>query len=83
MSFHQRILLDVPVAAELLSIGKTLMWSEIKAGRIQSVRIGNRVLVPRAAIERLVSEAALAPASAPKRRRGRPRKAAGSATSER
>lgn len=47
------LLLSVPQAAHLLGIGATLCWEMVYAGRIPSVRLGRRVLIPRAAVERM------------------------------
>ncbi len=48
------LLVAVPDAARLLGIGTTLAWDLVRAGGIPSVKLGRRVLVPRAALERLV-----------------------------
>ncbi len=47
------LLVAVPTAAHLLGIGATLAWDLVRAGDIPSVKLGRRVLVPRAALERL------------------------------
>ncbi len=47
------LLIAVPHAARLLSIGTTLAWDLVRAGDIPSVKLGRRVLVPRAALEHL------------------------------
>jgi excisionase family DNA binding protein len=43
----------VPEAAEILGVGRTLVWRQIKEGRIPSVRFGRRVLIPRQALYHL------------------------------
>ncbi len=50
---NQPILLSVRQAARLLGVGTTFAWDLVRRGQIPSVRLGRRVLVPRAAIERL------------------------------
>ncbi len=50
---HQPLLLSVPVAARLLGVGTTLCWEMVHTGELPSVRLGRRVLIPRAAVERL------------------------------
>lgn len=50
---RQALLLPVPEAARLLGIGTTLCWEMVHGGQLPSVRFGRRVLIPRAAIERL------------------------------
>ncbi len=47
------LLVAVPDAARLLGIGATLAWDLVRAGDIPSVKLGRRVLVPRAALEHL------------------------------
>jgi len=46
---------SVPEAARALGIGKTTAYEAVAAGEIPSIRIRGRVLVPRAALERLLS----------------------------
>lgn len=57
---QQPLLLSVPDAARLLGVGKTFCWEMVYGGQLPSVRLGRRVLVPRAAIERLAQGAASA-----------------------
>jgi len=49
----QPLLLSVGQAARLLGVGSTLCWEMVHSGRLPSVRLGRRVLIPRAAVERL------------------------------
>ncbi len=49
------LLLAVPDAARLLGIGTTFAWELVRAGDLPSVKLGRRVLVPRAALERLAT----------------------------
>jgi len=49
------LLLAVPDAARLLGIGPTFAWELVRAGDLPSVKLGRRVLVPRAALERLAA----------------------------
>lgn len=44
-------LVSVPEAAELLSIGKSAAWELIATGDLASVKIGQRRLVPVAAVD--------------------------------
>jgi excisionase family DNA binding protein len=48
---------SVPEAARLLRIGKTLAYEAAARGEIPSVKIGSRLLVPRAALERMLAAA--------------------------
>src|SRR5438046_2000995 len=47
------LLVAVPDAARLLGIGTIFAWELVRAGDLPSVKLGRRVLVPRAALERL------------------------------
>jgi excisionase family DNA binding protein len=47
------LLVSVPEAARLLGVGTTFGWAMVRNGEIPSVRLGRRVLVPRAALEQL------------------------------
>jgi excisionase family DNA binding protein len=47
-------LLDVEEAAAALGIGRTRAYVEMDAGRLESVRIGRRRLVPASAIARRI-----------------------------
>jgi excisionase family DNA binding protein len=43
-----------PEAAHILGIGRNVAYEGAKSGQIPTVRIGKRILVPRAAIDRLL-----------------------------
>ena len=45
----------VPEAAQLLGVSRMTAYSAVREGSIPSVRIGRRLLVPRAALERLLT----------------------------
>ncbi len=49
-----RLLHAVPEAAEQLGIGRSTLYELIGAGTIRTVKIGRRVLVARAELERYV-----------------------------
>jgi len=51
-------LLSVEEAARSLGIGRSAAYAELSAGRLASVKIGRRRLVPAAAIARYVAERA-------------------------
>ena len=48
-------LLSIEQAARALGIGRTALYSEIGAGRIRSVKVGRRRLVPSSAITEVAS----------------------------
>lgn len=50
-----RLTLTVEEAAGLLGISRAFAYEAVRRGEIPSIRIGRRVLVPRVALDRLVS----------------------------
>lgn len=49
-------LLSIPEAADALGIGRSALYGEIGAGRLRTVKVGRRRLVPSSAIaERIAS----------------------------
>jgi excisionase family DNA binding protein len=51
-----RALLSVEEAAEALAISRTLMYAHLKAGLVESVKVGRRRFVPAQAIASYVEE---------------------------
>lgn len=60
MHTDERVTLTVPEAAKILAIGRNQCYEAVKRGEVPSIRIGKRVLVSRAALERLIEGAAIA-----------------------
>ena len=54
---HQTLTISVPEAARLLGINRMLAYSLARKGEIPAVRLGHRIVVPRAALERMLAEA--------------------------
>lgn len=54
---RKRLTLTVPEAARKLGIGKNAAYEAARVGMIPSIRIGKRVLIPVAALERMLSRA--------------------------
>lgn len=52
-----RIVFTVNEARVKLGISRGLMYEAIRQGQIPSIRVGRRILIPRAALERLLEEA--------------------------
>ena len=52
-----RLTLTVEEAGEALGIGRNLAYDAVRSGQIPVVRIGKRLLVPRTALEKLLSQA--------------------------
>ena len=55
--WDSRSTFSVPEAAEILGLSPFSAWAAVKAGYIPTIRIGRRVIVPRHALERLLSGA--------------------------
>lgn len=51
-----RLLVGAREAAQLLGIGRDTAYALIREGRLPAVRIGRRILVPRAALQRWIDE---------------------------
>jgi excisionase family DNA binding protein len=53
----ERLAVTVPQAAEMLGLGRTKTWEPVRRGRLRSLRVGKRVLVPVRELERFLTEA--------------------------
>jgi excisionase family DNA binding protein len=49
--------LSVPEAAKILGVGVSTAWTGVWQGKIPSLRIGHRVIVPKKALEKLLESA--------------------------
>ena len=52
----QKQTFTVPETAEMLNIGRNQAYEAARRGEIPTIRIGKRILVPRAAFDRMLSE---------------------------
>jgi excisionase family DNA binding protein len=52
----KKLTLTIEEAAKLLGIGRNLCYDRVKTGEIPVIKIGRRLLVPRAALEKLLAE---------------------------
>jgi excisionase family DNA binding protein len=43
-------LLSIPEAADALGIGRSALYAELQAGRVRSIKVGRRRLVPASAV---------------------------------
>lgn len=59
-----RLTLTVEEAAAALGISRAFAYEAVRRGDIPCIRIGRRVLVPRAALERLIDGGSALPPSA-------------------
>lgn len=50
----ERLTVSVPEAAKLLGIARNSAYNAVHEGRIPSLRIGKRIVVPRAALEKFL-----------------------------
>jgi excisionase family DNA binding protein len=53
---ENRLVFTVEEAARLLGISRSFAYEAVQRGEIPSMRIGRRILVPKVALERLLSE---------------------------
>ena len=53
---EDKLTLSVEETAKLLGIGRNLCYERVKTGEIPSLKIGRRLLVPKAALEKLLAE---------------------------
>ena len=52
---HERQTYTVEQAAELLGIGRNTAYEAVRRREIPTIKIGRRLLVPRAALERMLA----------------------------
>ena len=53
---RNRLTLSVPETAKLLGISRALAYQLVARGELPSLRLGRRIVVPRAALERFIGE---------------------------
>lgn len=53
---QEKLTLSVPEAAKCIGIGRNLCYARVKTGEIPAIRIGRRLVIPRAALEKLLAE---------------------------
>ena len=56
MDDSQRVVLTVEEARRLLRLSRGLMYQAIRRGEIPSIRVGRRILISRAGLERLLKD---------------------------
>ena len=57
MQNDERLTYDVGTAAKLLGLSRNSAYQACLAGQIPHLKIGKRILIPRAALEKLLAEA--------------------------
>ena len=55
MEYTDRLAFSVGEARKLLGLSRGLMYEAIRTGQIPSISIGRRILIPRAALEKLLA----------------------------
>jgi len=53
---NECLTISVDEAARVLGIGRSLCYDMVREGKIPSLRFGNRIVIPRHALERLLSD---------------------------
>jgi excisionase family DNA binding protein len=56
MSMEKKLTISVPEMAQLLGISRMTAYAAVRDGTIPSLRIGRRVLISRAALDRWLAE---------------------------
>ena len=54
---QERLCLSVPEAAKILGISRGLAYELARSGRLPALRFGRRLLISRAALERMLNKA--------------------------
>ena len=54
---EEKLTYSVPEVAEILGIGRSAAYQGIRTGQIPSVKIGKRIIVPKVALQRKLSDA--------------------------
>lgn len=57
MPDNERLTYDVGTAAKLLGLSRNSAYQACLTGQIPHLKIGKRILIPRAALEKLLAEA--------------------------
>lgn len=55
----ERLVFTVEEARRQLGLSKGLMYEAVRSGQIPSIRVGRRILIPRAALQRLLEKPSL------------------------
>ena len=54
MKMTERATLDVDEAAKILGLSRNAAYSAVAAGQLPAIRLGRRIVIPRAALERML-----------------------------
>lgn len=50
----EKLVISVEEARKLLGLSRGLMYQAVKSGQVPSIRIGRRILIPRALLEQML-----------------------------
>ncbi len=56
LSTEESLVLDVPEAGRLLNLSRATTYSLVHQGSIPSIRLGKRLVIPKAALMKMLSE---------------------------
>jgi excisionase family DNA binding protein len=56
MQEHTPVANTIPTACNRLGIGRTLLYDLLKQGKLKSIKLGNRTLIPESELQRLIAE---------------------------
>jgi len=55
-TIDRRLCVSVPEAAEMLGMSRNFAYQLVRAGKLPSIRFGKRILIPIAALERMMEQ---------------------------
>lgn len=55
---HSKLAYSIKEACRASSLGRTTLYAHIKSGRLKTIKVGGRTLIPSAALLSLLSESA-------------------------
>ena len=56
MAIEKRLCIKVPEAAEMLGISRNFAYQLVREGKLPSIRFGKRILIPRAALDKMMEK---------------------------
>ncbi len=56
MQEHTSLASTIPTACSRLGIGRTLLYDLLKQGKLRSIKLGTRTLIPESELQRLITE---------------------------
>ena len=62
---NEALVMSIPAAGKLLNLSRPTMYKLAKAGKLPILRLGRKLVIPRAALERMLAEVKPANAGQP------------------